>query len=133
MGEVDHADDPVNHGVSDGDQAVDHAERDAVDELLQGVGQSGSDSNVGRNATMRDAYGARIVTASERLGYLRADVSELKIRYPRPGRAHLCQRAEVINVAGAKLRFLTHFPRVRWTRYFFENSYAAWRHPRPSG
>ena len=46
MGEVDHADDAVNHGVADGDQAVDHAERDAVDELLQGVGQSRSDSGV---------------------------------------------------------------------------------------
>jgi hypothetical protein len=34
MGEVDHADDTVDHGVSDGDQPVDRAERDAVEQLL---------------------------------------------------------------------------------------------------
>ncbi len=35
MGEIDHADDAVDHRVADGDQAVDRAERDAVDELLE--------------------------------------------------------------------------------------------------
>src|ERR1700674_1092400 len=34
MGEIDHADDAVDHGVADGDQAVDRAEDDAVDQLL---------------------------------------------------------------------------------------------------
>ncbi len=34
MGEVHHADDAEHHRVADGDQAVDRAERDAVDELL---------------------------------------------------------------------------------------------------
>src|SRR6185437_2370152 len=34
MGEIDHADDAIDHGVADGDQAVDRAEDDAVDELL---------------------------------------------------------------------------------------------------
>ena len=37
MGEVDHADDAVDHRVADGDQAVDRAERDAVDELLEKI------------------------------------------------------------------------------------------------
>jgi hypothetical protein len=37
MREIDHADDPVDHRVSDRDQAVDGAERDAVDELLEEV------------------------------------------------------------------------------------------------
>jgi hypothetical protein len=32
--EVDHADDAEHHRVADRDQAVDRAERDAVDELL---------------------------------------------------------------------------------------------------
>ncbi len=35
MGEIDHADDAEHHRVADGDQAVDRAERDAVDELLE--------------------------------------------------------------------------------------------------
>ena len=35
MGEVHHADDAEHHGVADGDQAVDRAERDAVNELLE--------------------------------------------------------------------------------------------------
>ena len=35
MGEVHHADDAEHHRVADGDQAVDRAERDAVDELLE--------------------------------------------------------------------------------------------------
>ena len=34
MSEIHHADDAEDHGVADGDQAVDRAERDAVDELL---------------------------------------------------------------------------------------------------
>ncbi len=34
MGEIDHADDAIDHGVADGDQAVDRAEHDAVDQLL---------------------------------------------------------------------------------------------------
>src|SRR5262249_21446354 len=34
MGEVHHADDSEHHGVADGDQAVDRAEGDAVDQLL---------------------------------------------------------------------------------------------------
>jgi hypothetical protein len=34
MGEIDHADDAVDHGVADGDQAIDRAEHEAVDELL---------------------------------------------------------------------------------------------------
>ena len=34
MGEVDHADDAVDHRVADGDQAVDGAQRHAVDQLL---------------------------------------------------------------------------------------------------
>src|SRR4029077_11225434 len=34
MGEIDHADDAVDHGVADGDQAVDRAEHQAVDQLL---------------------------------------------------------------------------------------------------
>ncbi len=66
MGEVDHADDAVHHGVTDGDQAVDHAERDAIDQLLQGVGQTRSDSVAMRNATMRAAYGARCLPSGFR-------------------------------------------------------------------
>ena len=34
MGEIDHADDAIDHGVADGDQAIDRAEHEAVDELL---------------------------------------------------------------------------------------------------
>ena len=34
MGEIDHADDAVDHGVADRDQAVDRAEHEAVDQLL---------------------------------------------------------------------------------------------------
>ena len=34
MGEVHHADDAEHHRVADGDEAIDRAERDAVDELL---------------------------------------------------------------------------------------------------
>ena len=34
MGEVDHADDAVDHRIADGDKAVDGAERDSVDQLL---------------------------------------------------------------------------------------------------
>jgi hypothetical protein len=37
MGEVDHADDAVDHRVADGDEAIDGAERDAVDELLEEI------------------------------------------------------------------------------------------------
>ena len=37
VGEIDHADDAVDHRVADGDQAVDRAERDAVDELLDEI------------------------------------------------------------------------------------------------
>ena len=37
MGEINHADDAVDHRVSDGDQAVDRAERHAIDELLQEI------------------------------------------------------------------------------------------------
>ena len=59
MGEVNHPDDPVNHRVANRDQAVDHAQRDAVDELLQCVGQSRSNSVAERNATMQCGYGAR--------------------------------------------------------------------------
>src|SRR4029078_3354597 len=32
--EIDHADDAVDHGVADGDQAIDRAEHEAVDQLL---------------------------------------------------------------------------------------------------
>ncbi|MNN47522.1 hypothetical protein D3C81_1619460 [compost metagenome] len=35
VGEIDHADDAVDHGVADGDQPVDRAEGQAVDQLLQ--------------------------------------------------------------------------------------------------
>src|ERR1700687_1861368 len=34
MSKIDHADDAVDHGVADGDQAIDRAEHNAVDELL---------------------------------------------------------------------------------------------------
>src|SRR6267378_8169835 len=34
MSKIDHADDPVHHGVADGDQAIDRAEHNAVDQLL---------------------------------------------------------------------------------------------------
>src|ERR1700722_17798815 len=34
MSKIDHADDAIDHGVADGDQAIDRAEHDAVDELL---------------------------------------------------------------------------------------------------
>jgi hypothetical protein len=37
MGEVDHADDAVDHRVADGDEAIDGAQRDAVDELLDEI------------------------------------------------------------------------------------------------
>ena len=37
MREVDHADDAEHHGVADGDQAVDGAQRHAVDHLLQEI------------------------------------------------------------------------------------------------
>ena len=37
MGEIDHADDAVDHRVADRDQAIDRAERDAVDELLDEI------------------------------------------------------------------------------------------------
>ena len=38
MGEVHHADDAEHHRVADGDEAVDRAQREAVDELLDEVG-----------------------------------------------------------------------------------------------
>src|ERR1700722_6431971 len=34
MSKIDHADDAVDHGVADGDQSIDRAEHDAVDQLL---------------------------------------------------------------------------------------------------
>src|SRR6516225_5048247 len=34
MGEIDHPDDAKHHRVADGDEPIDRAERDAVDELL---------------------------------------------------------------------------------------------------
>src|SRR3954463_8628173 len=34
MGEIDHADDAVDHRVADRDQAIDRTEHDAVDQLL---------------------------------------------------------------------------------------------------
>src|ERR1700716_2934320 len=34
MSKIDHADDAIDHGVADGDQAIDRAEDNAVDELL---------------------------------------------------------------------------------------------------
>src|SRR5258708_7111971 len=37
MGEIDHADDAVDHGVADGDEAVDRPERQPVDELLNEI------------------------------------------------------------------------------------------------
>ena len=37
VGEIDHADDAVDHRVADRDQPVDRAERDAVDELLDEI------------------------------------------------------------------------------------------------
>ena len=49
MGEVDHADDAVDHRVADGDQPVDRAERDAVDELLEEIFHA-SDLSLGRGA-----------------------------------------------------------------------------------
>ncbi|RMM26785.1 hypothetical protein ALQ82_102245 [Pseudomonas syringae pv. pisi] len=35
MGEVDHADDAVDHRITDGDEAVDRPESESVDHLLQ--------------------------------------------------------------------------------------------------
>ncbi|MNU08277.1 hypothetical protein D3C72_2542410 [compost metagenome] len=37
MGEIDHADDAVDHGVTDGDQCIGAAQRDAVEHLLQKI------------------------------------------------------------------------------------------------
>ena len=37
MGEIDHADDAVNHRVADGDQSVDRPQREPVDQLLQEI------------------------------------------------------------------------------------------------
>jgi hypothetical protein len=37
MGEIDHADDAVDHGVADRDQPVDRAEHEAVDQLLREI------------------------------------------------------------------------------------------------
>ena len=34
VGEIDHADDAIDHGVADGDQAIDRAKHEAVDQLL---------------------------------------------------------------------------------------------------
>src|SRR5262249_59380337 len=34
VGKVDHADDAIDHGVADGDQAVDRTKHETVDELL---------------------------------------------------------------------------------------------------
>src|SRR2546421_283471 len=34
MSKIDHADNAIDHGVADGDQAIDRAEHNAVDELL---------------------------------------------------------------------------------------------------
>ncbi|MEI2769633.1 MAG: hypothetical protein V9G98_02455 [Candidatus Competibacter sp.] len=35
MGEVDHADDAVHHGVADGDQGIDATEGQTIDDLLE--------------------------------------------------------------------------------------------------
>jgi hypothetical protein len=40
MGEIDHADNSIDHGVADGDQPIDHAQGEAIDELLQRVGHA---------------------------------------------------------------------------------------------
>jgi hypothetical protein len=37
VGEIDHANDAVDHRIADGDQSVDRAERDAVDQLLEEI------------------------------------------------------------------------------------------------
>ncbi|BAM90736.1 hypothetical protein S58_47570 [Bradyrhizobium oligotrophicum S58] len=37
MGEIDHADDAIDHRITDGDQAVDRAQDEAVDELLRKI------------------------------------------------------------------------------------------------
>ena len=37
VGEVDHADDAEHHRVADGDEAVDRAQREAVDHLLEEI------------------------------------------------------------------------------------------------
>jgi hypothetical protein len=37
MGEVDHADDAVDHRIADGDETVDRSESQPVDELLDKV------------------------------------------------------------------------------------------------
>ena len=37
MGEIDHAEDAVDHGVAEGDKPIDSAKRNAVDHLLQEV------------------------------------------------------------------------------------------------
>ncbi len=42
MGEIDHADDAVDHRVTDGDQSIDCAERNAVYELLEKILHTGS-------------------------------------------------------------------------------------------
>jgi len=34
MGKIDHADDAINHGVTNGDEAVDRPQRDTIDQLL---------------------------------------------------------------------------------------------------
>ncbi len=34
MGEIDHTDDTVNHGVTHGDETIDGAQSDPVDQLL---------------------------------------------------------------------------------------------------
>ena len=54
MREIHHADDAEHHGVADGDKAVDRAERDAVDQLLQEIAHAGRDS-LGREWP-RDTY-----------------------------------------------------------------------------
>jgi hypothetical protein len=37
MGEIDHADDAVDHGVADGDEPIDRPQGQAIDELLQKI------------------------------------------------------------------------------------------------
>ncbi len=56
MGEIDHADDAVDHRVADGDQAVDGAQRDAVDQLLSEI----------FHALPREGWGTVPITSARR-------------------------------------------------------------------
>src|SRR6202041_1901943 len=49
VGEIDHADDPVDHRVANGDQAIDRTERYAVDELLDEIFHASAAFRIPRN------------------------------------------------------------------------------------